>query len=267
MTSARHPPRKSAKKARRKPKIKIRRALPVTAVDLEARTNPVVVQDADGSAHGLGHSQIDDPRDHTYSMGARLPPIEENPLTKTQVYSLGPILDQGISQTCVGHSWTLFITSAPRLTSPGPDPYEIYRAAQELDVLPGQEPRVCGASVRSGAQAMQKLKWIKGDYLWADDAGVLWSFLLTRGPAVLASDWFEGMNSPDARGVVSLTGRRMGGHCFLCYGVSAEERAFLCANSWGPKWGLGGTFLFPYDVVAQLFARSSIVACSAFENA
>ena len=233
----------------------------------KAINKAVVVKDPSGEAHGLGHVHTIDDGDFKYPMSPHVREIDGDPMTKTQVYALGPIMDQGETQSCVGHGWTLFITSAPRLTSPGPDPYQIYHAAQKLDDTPGEEPLYYGTSVRAGAKVMQKKKWIQGDYVWAEDVRVLWKFILTRGPVVVASDWYVGMNTVDKKGFVNLSGDRFGGHCFLCYGVSSDDRAFICANSWGKKWGLDGTFLFRYDDVRQLFFQKSLVACSAVENA
>jgi hypothetical protein len=74
------------------------------------------------------------------------------------------------------------------------------------------------------------------------------------------------MNRVDNNGFVALSGARVGGHCYLCYGVSASDRAFLCANSWGKTWGDGGIFLFRFDDVRTLFWRQQMVACSAVES-
>lgn len=232
----------------------------------KAKNKAVVVTDPSGTSHGLGHVPTIDDGDFKYPMSPHVGEIDGDPMTKTQVYALGPIMDQGESQSCVGHGWTLFITSAPRLTMPGPDPYKIYREAQKLDDTPGEEPLYYGTSVRAGAKVMQKHGLIKGDYVWAEDVRVLWNFILTRGPVVLASDWYVGMNKVDNKGFVSVSGHRFGGHCFLCYGVSSDDRAFICANSWGKKWGLDGAFLLRYDDARQLFFQKSLVACSAVEN-
>ena len=233
----------------------------------KAINKAVVVTDASGESHGLGHVPTIDDGDFKYPMSPHVGEIDGDPMTMTQVYALGPIMDQGETQSCVGHGWTLFITSAPRLTSPGPDPYRIYHQAQKLDDTPGEEPLYYGTSVRAGAKVMQQQNLIKGDYVWAEDVRVLWKFILTRGPVVLASDWYLGMNKVDKKGFVNVSGERNGGHCFLCYGVSSEDRAFVCANSWGKKWGLDGTFLLRYDDARQLFFQKSLVACSAVENA
>jgi hypothetical protein len=228
--------------------------------------NAVVVEDAAGEAHGLGHVHTHDDGDFGYPMSPHVGEIDGDPLSQTQVYALGPILNQHKTQSCVGHGWTLFLTSAPRLTKAGPDPYQIYHEAQQLDDTPGEEPVYYGTSVRAGAKAMLQEGWINGDYVWAEDVRVLWKFILTRGPVVLGSDWYTGMNQADNNGFVNVSGDRVGGHCYLCYGVSADDRALLCANSWGQDWGRDGTFLLRYDDARQLFFQHALVACSALEN-
>jgi len=230
-----------------------------------APNNITLITDAAGEEHGLGHVHTYDAGDFAYPMSPHVGAIDGDPMTQSQVHALGPILNQGKTQTCVGHGWTLFVTSAPKLTSPGPDPFRIYHEAQQLDDIPGEEPKYFGTTVRAGAEAMQQDGWIKGDYVWAEDARVLWKYVLTRGPVVFGSDWFEGMSHPNSNAIVDLSGARVGGHCYLCYGVSASDRAFLCANSWGTNWGDGGTFLFRFDDVRTLFWRQQIVACSAVE--
>ena len=244
-------------------------AAPVVPTGIASPNNAVVVTDAAGDAHGLGHVHTHDERDYSHPMSPHVGEIDGDPMTQTQVHALGSILNQHQTQSCVGHGWTLFLTSAPRLTAPGPDPFRIYHEAQELDDTPGEEPVYYGTSVRAGAKAMQQDGWITGDYVWAEDVRVLWKFVLTRGPVVLGTDWYQGMNHADADGFVNLSGSVVGGHCYLCYGVDGEDpqnRAFLCANSWGSDWGVDGTFRLRYEDVRQLFFQRSIDACSAVEN-
>lgn len=38
-----------------------------------------------------------------------------------------------------------------------------------------------------------------------------------------------------------------GGHCVLCCGYDDSSSRFLCRNSWGPDWGMGGNFTIPYE--------------------
>jgi C1A family cysteine protease len=37
-----------------------------------------------------------------------------------------------------------------------------------------------------------------------------------------------------------------GGHCVCCIGYSEAAHAWLCKNSWGPTWGIGGYFWIGY---------------------
>jgi hypothetical protein len=259
--------RKTSTKKRAAGKSVTRRAAATPVpTGIASPNNAVVITDPAGEAHGLGHVHTYDEGDYGYPMSPHIGEIDGDPMTQTQVYSLGPILNQHQTQSCVGHGWTLFLTTAPRLTKPGPDPYNIYHEAQRIDDTPGEEPTYYGTSVRAGAKAMQKDGWIAGDYVWAEDVRVLWKFVLTRGPVVLGANWYQGMNRVDGNGFVNISGSRVGGHCFLCYGVSADDHAFLCANSWGTDWGRSGTFLLRYNDARQLFFQHGLVACSALEN-
>jgi hypothetical protein len=252
-------PRKKSRRRSVKGTASVRRVL--THKRFVSRKKGVIIEDASGAKHGLGYVQIHDERDFNYPMSPHIGEIDGDPLSKKKVYWLGPILDQRDSQTCVGHAWTLFVTSEPRRTKPGPDPYQIYQEAQLLESIAGQQ-----TTVRAGAKVMLKDKWITGDYVWARNADELWRFVLTRGPVVLGSPWYEGMRGVDGNGFVNLTGRSLGGHCYLCYGVSGADRAFLCASSWGPNWGRGGTFRLRYADGQKLFSENAIAACSAVED-
>ncbi len=135
--------------------------------------NATVITDASGDEHGLGHVYTYDTGDFEHPMSPHVGEIDGDPMTQTQVHALGSILNQQKTQSCVGHGWTLFITSAPQLTSPGPNPYRIYHEAQQLDDIAGEEPVYFGTTVRAGAKAMMQDGWITGDYVWAEDARVL----------------------------------------------------------------------------------------------
>src|SRR5438067_13901100 len=121
--------------------------------------NAAVITDASGDEHGFGHVYTYDAGDFEHPMSPHVGEIHGDPMTQTQVHALGPILNQQKTQSCVGHGWTLFVTSAPHLTSPGPDPYGIYHAVQQLDDIAGEEPVYFGTPVRAGAKAMLQDGW------------------------------------------------------------------------------------------------------------
>ena len=39
----------------------------------------------------------------------------------------------------------------------------------------------------------------------------------------------------------------LGGHCVMAVGYDDKQRRFIVRNSWGPKWGIAGYFLMPYE--------------------
>ncbi len=39
----------------------------------------------------------------------------------------------------------------------------------------------------------------------------------------------------------------LGGHCVMAVGYNDKQRRFIVRNSWGPKWGIAGYFLMPYE--------------------
>lgn len=41
--------------------------------------------------------------------------------------------------------------------------------------------------------------------------------------------------------------KMLGGHAVMAVGYDDAQGRFLVRNSWGPKWGIGGNFTFPYD--------------------
>ena len=47
------------------------------------------------------------------------------------------------------------------------------------------------------------------------------------------------------------TERLLGGHAILVIGYNNSLNAFLCRNSWGTAWGMGGNFYLPYGYGAN----------------
>lgn len=221
-----------------------------------------------GSAHGLGHVMRPDPRDAEFPLSTVLGDPLSDPLEESVRHELGLITDQGREFSCVGHACALFIRSAPRLTTPGPDPREIYLTAQRIDEFDGEEPEYQGTSLRAGMTALQQMGFIssgtEGGFRWTRDPLEVWRFILERGPVILATDWFERMHVPDPNTWARPTGANLGGHCYLAYGVSGPLRALLCANSFGERWADRGTFRLALSDLTWLLANGG-VACSAVE--
>jgi hypothetical protein len=72
-------------------------------------------------------------------------------------------------------------------------------------------------------------------------------------PVIIGSNWFEAMYEPDARGFVKPVGEIAGGHEFLALGINYVGQYVTCLNSWGPSFGINGSFRLTFaDFTALL---------------
>jgi hypothetical protein len=189
----------------------------------------------------------------------------------------GTSLDQGTTQTCVGHAWRNFLRCAPiRTEKKGPSAFDIYRGAVAVDewddndneaTLPDDDPRMAsGTSVRAGAKVVMQKGRLKS-YLWAFALQPAVEWVLTQGPVVLGTDWWSSFDQPDAEGIVQISPRArvVGGHAFLWRGVDTKRALALCTNSWGDDWGISGEFRIPFRDLERLIADDGEV-CTAVEK-
>jgi hypothetical protein len=175
----------------------------------------------------------------------------------------GPVLDQGWVGACTGFAATQGLMAAP-LRLPNRRLYAktalaLYGRATALDPFPGEYPpddtgssglAVCKAAVEAGY--ISRYEWAFG----IDHARAA----LSRGPVLVGTAWYEGMNEPNDLGIVRATGELLGGHEYLCLGYVGED--FLFLNSWGKNWGRpsgsnlaavsGGTFWMSYATFGAL---------------
>jgi hypothetical protein len=63
----------------------------------------------------------------------------------------------------------------------------------------------------------------------------------------VGADWREGCDEPDKDGLVRYRGRSGGGHEVEAYGLDVERRVVHLYNSWGPTWGLRGSFSLTFE--------------------
>lgn len=189
----------------------------------------------------------------------------------------GKSLDQGRTQTCVGHAWLNFLRCEPMRTEhPGINAFDIYRSAVTMDEwrsndgearLPDNDVRLkFGTSVRAGAKAMMTQGRLQS-YLWAFALQPAVEWVLTKGPVVLGTDWWSSFEKPDAEGIVQITAnaRIVGGHAFLWRGVDTKRALARCTNSWGDDWGKSGEFFIPFRDLERLIADAGEV-CTAYEK-
>lgn len=173
------------------------------------------------------------------------------PLSK--VWLPGPVLDQGDQPMCVGYSTKDNLNCEPEPAldpTPGqdPSPEQIYAAAQAVDGIPLPHD---GTTVRAAMEAIRAEGRISA-YLWATAWADFASWLSTRGPIVVGTNWYAGMMHPDANGFVPLSGKVVGGHAYLVHGIHNDARYVVCQNSWGTGWGQGGFFNVRFADMARL---------------
>ena len=168
--------------------------------------------------------------------------------------------DQLQTPQCVGYAWAGLLRCAP--INQFLLPAGIYQMAQQCDEWEGDAYE--GTSVRGGAKVLHALGVI-AEYRWAFDAATVARHVLTVGPVVFGTNWYEGMMTPNARGRVTLDGGPLGGHAYLINGANLDTGELDGVNSWGREWGVRGRFKLSFDQVDQLLDEDG-EACTAVET-
>lgn len=180
-----------------------------------------------------------------------------------------PVLDQGDLGSCTGNAAEAFVGCDPLYDAipttvtarPTGDPaadekqaVALYSAATRLDDVHGQYPPTdTGSTGLAVAKAAAKYGLISGyQHAFSLDTALK---ALAVSPLIVGVNWYEGFDSPDKNGHVSISGQVRGGHEFLLYGIDATERVVLARNSWGASWGVQGCFSFSWDDFGRLLSE------------
>lgn len=211
---------------------------PIVIPDLSHPTNP--------SDPRLGRLLAIDPRDRRWLLPSPL----ELPAIRKRVWQLGPILDQGRTSQCVAYACQQFLSCGPVVNGYYKTAKELYRQCQLVDEWPGGEPAYFGTSVRAGFIILKGAGYIDS-YEWAFDLNAALNHLLTVGPLVVGTNWYESMYQVDSKGFCRIISgaRNVGGHAWVAYGVDRDiycpdrtKGAIKMANSWGLRgFGKNGT--------------------------
>lgn len=175
---------------------------------------------------------------------------------RSYTWSVPVALDQGQEGACVGFGWAHELAARPKVVEGVTNAlgFSIYHRAQQLDVWPGEDYE--GTSVLAGAKTVMELGYLK-EYRWALGPGAaaaendLALAVGYKGPAVMGTNWYEGMMTPDANGFLHPTGAVLGGHCYIVYSYSIKRNSYSVWNSWGT--GHYG-YISPADMITLLDA-------------
>lgn len=214
----------------------------------------------------LGRHVEHDPRSRAYALSEDLLP---GTYTSAVHQVFIPVLDQGQLGSCTGHAAEALVGTDPLYGAiPGDvaarptgdagvdhaQAVALYSAATRLDSIRGMYPPTdTGSTGVAVAKAAQKAGLIAGyQHAFSLDAALK---ALSVMPLIVGVNWYEGFDSPDPSGFVSISGAVRGGHEFLLYGIDAAAQRVMARNSWGPSWGAAGCFSFGFDDLGRLLAE------------
>lgn len=211
----------------------------------------------------LGHRIHKDSRDGLFTFGVGL--IDVVTLPEYMVWQRGESTNQGREGACVGFGWGNWHNCKPKGYINQVDNsycFGLYHRAQELDPFPGTDYE--GTTVRAGAKVAQE-RGLLGTYIWARSILELDAWLLSKGPVVLASNWYNSMDGITGNFVpVNTSSGVRGGHCYLVYGL--KDDVYHCQNSWGDSYGDGGSFYLNREGLVKLWNYGQLEAVTAIQE-
>lgn len=203
-----------------------------------------------------------DPRNANFPATALL--VGDAPLRRRS-WRLYSYLDQGAEGACVEFGWAHELNAQPfsvksKTVRKLVKEHAIYFPAQRIDewpggAYPGANPFYEGTSVLAGAKITKELGFIES-YYWTKSGYEVAQVVAQRGPVVLGLNWHEGMSNPSKSGIITPTGRVLGGHCVAATALKrlADEWYIGGPNSWGKDWGDKGRWWMELSQFENLFS-------------
>ena len=174
-----------------------------------------------------------------------------------------PILDQGNLGSCTGNAMTGALGCDPLLRD-DPAQYnedyavKLYEEATRLDAFPGEyPPDDTGSSGLAVAKAAKRFGKISIYHHAFTKLGILHA--LQHGPVIIGINWYEGFDTPDSDGVISIAGEVRGGHEVLIRGWDMDAGLLHGDNSWSSRWGANGSFSMTLETWLRLRAERADV--------
>lgn len=177
------------------------------------------------------------------------------PDNETKLWTPGHCLDQGNVGGCTGFGSAGAFATMPRkkiATDTNHYGMALYELATSRDPYPGDWPtQDTGSSVNAAMRAARDLKLI-ASYKWLSSADAIQNALLTTGPVVFGSPFYNSMFDLDEQGrmIVDKSSGLAGGHCWFMFGAAIPGTNNR--NSWGTSWGREGDFNLLWTDVQKL---------------
>lgn len=201
-----------------------------------------------GSGGRLGRHVEHDDRSRNYAVAAATSTI-----TRVRHRRFG-VLDQGQLGSCTGNALAGALNTLPLHVTrthlkTEDDAVRIYSEATRIDSYPGSYPPDDTGSSGLAVCKAAKNEGLISSYQHAFSLEAALTALMS-GPVITGVPWFEGFDTPDAQGRVSISGQIRGGHEFEIIGYQPAASGDLldgwviAVNSWGTGWGVNGRFRF-----------------------
>lgn len=201
---------------------------------------------------GLGRRAAADNRDLAYRLLAA-PPKRG---VRRKTHYIRGVLDQGGTSQCVAYSTSQYLKAHPVKNHLPMSEAAFYKECQRVDEWPGED--YDGTSVRASFKVLKRLGYVS-EYRWTWDVDTVANHLLSTGPMVVGTSFFEGMAASDRFDFLRPEGEDYGGHAYLLVGCDLDRKcydgakgAFTMLNSWGPKWSNNGRALISFKDMQKL---------------
>lgn len=196
----------------------------------------VRVQRVPQEREGLGRQLVHDPRSKAFAVGKTID--KSKWISKTiRIYDPSPNPNQCHSE-CTGCAKSMEMNSVGnRLMGKVlnmNDAHKMYSLATTLDPFKGSwPPDDTGSSGLGAAKAAQKLG-IGGEYRHVFNGADEVVQLIQTGRVVnVGTWWYEDMFEPTTKGVITPTGKMVGGHQYVARGYDAKLDHVLIRCWWG----------------------------------
>ena len=187
--------------------------------------------------------------------------ILESKKPRSYTWRCGTFLNQKQEGACVGAALGHELSARPSevLGLTMNDARDFYHGAQRRDpwpggAYPGASPFYEGTSILAGVKEVQARGYFE-NYRWGFSLMDLILGVGRNGPAILGTNWYSSMFTPDSKGFLSISVEVAGGHALLVRAVNVKKEFFTLRNSWGRKWGQDGDCYLSFTDMRRLLGE------------